>query len=94
MRLGGFVMLHLARQSKLGQLPPVTSVLVGHCPLSAAPSSLGRNTSPGPGLIVSVIIADTSGAPLQKTVLSFHRTSDIFHVCYETKYSNSSGEVR
>lgn len=91
MRLVGFVMLHLACQSKLGQLLPVTSALVGHCPLSAAPSSLGRSTSPV--LIVSIIIADTSKAPLQKTLLSFHRTADIFCVCYEAKCSNSSGEV-
>lgn len=36
MRLVGFVMLHLARQSKLGQLLPVTSALVEHCLLLAA----------------------------------------------------------
>lgn len=30
MRLLGFVVLHLARQSKLGQLLPVTSAVVGH----------------------------------------------------------------
>jgi len=32
MRLVGFAMLHLARHSKLGQLPPVTRALVRHCP--------------------------------------------------------------
>lgn len=82
MRLVGFVMLHLARQSKLGQLLPVTSALVGHCPVLAASSSLGRSTSPGPGLIFIVITATTFGTPLQKKVVLFHRTSDIFHTCY------------
>lgn len=38
MSLVGFVTLHLARQSKLGQLLPVTSALVGHWPGLAASS--------------------------------------------------------
>lgn len=80
MRLVEFVVLHLARQSKLGQLLPVTSALVMHCPSinvsSQQPSGVVKSTLPGPTCAFSIIIANTFEASRRW----FHKRADTFHI--------------
>lgn len=86
MRLVGFVMLHLARQSKLGQLPPVTSALLGHCPAISvsSPQQSGEEhfTWAWAHFQRDHYSHFWGSFKTKKRVVSFHRTSDIFRVYY------------